>query len=231
MKSNIINMLVDSISDELDELKKELSKEYPKMELELEDWEGPLKFKTEENKDFKDLIYFEYENIPFRQTPFELTKEGKQYLIKDGDEIKVIKKKKKTVWDLAKGDHYFHLYSNGEIAERIYLDCRLETTARELGSLFLTHKDAKKEREKRKAITRVNRSIDELNDGWTPDWDNTKEDKFVIIYSNHYQKLEVALKNGIQYPTALKPVELEAVAYHIVEQHEDDLKLIFEVEE
>ena len=105
-----------------------------------------------------------------------------------------------------------------------------------LGLLLETEEEAKKERDKSLAIVRVNDRIDELNEGWEPTWErNSKEDKLMIVY-HHYDAwdclkgFDCVIASFSEHPTVIKYIKSEKKAKQIIEEMEEDLKLIFVVE-
>lgn len=225
MKTKIRQEVEKLVNQELNELKQELEKEYPNMKFEVDDFELVGENKTSAftviKFDFEDMEYIRY-NV---QDPIK-------NLVKfDSNEITVIKQKRKTVWDLEVGDTYYSIDKLGFLCPLVWDNDAYDEFNLETGNAFMTNEEAEKERYKRKAIVRVNRSIDELNDGWTPDWNDMRQEKHYIFFDNQVDEFQIHLYRQVQIQGIIKHAKSVDIAIQIAEKHEDDLKLIFEVEE
>ena len=94
---------------------------------------------------------------------------------------------------------------------------------------FQTEKEAIKERDKRLAIVRVNDKILELNEWWKPDWNDFNEDKYCIIYRNNMKLFCCEVSNYIKNTSNISYMKSEEVAKQIIKEHQEDLKLIFDI--
>lgn len=92
---------------------------------------------------------------------------------------------------------------------------------------FQTEKEARKERDKRLAIVRVNDAILYLNEWWKPDWKDDYEEKYSIIYE--CDGFSIASNTYSQRDLSISYMKSEEVADKIIKEHQEDLKLIFDI--
>ena len=59
----------------------------------------------------------------------------------------------------------------------------------EQGHIFKTEQEAKRERDKRALLTRFRQFRDKCNGDWKPDWKDTEEKKYWILFKNNSSKL------------------------------------------
>ncbi len=94
---------------------------------------------------------------------------------------------------------------------------------------FQTEKEAIKERDKRLAIVRVNDAILSLNEWWKPDWKDDYEEKYSIIYERNYDGFSIACNTYSQRDLSISYMKSEEIADKIIKEHQEDLKLIFDI--
>lgn len=94
---------------------------------------------------------------------------------------------------------------------------------------FQTEKEAIKERDKRLAIVRVNDAILSLNEWWKHDWKDDYEEKYSIIYECKYDGFLIANNSYSQRDLSISYMKSEEIAEQIIKEHQEDLKLIFDI--
>lgn len=94
---------------------------------------------------------------------------------------------------------------------------------------FQTEKEAIKERDKRLAIFRVNDAILSLNEWWKPDWKDDYEEKYSIIYEYQYNSFSIANNSYTKRDLSISYMKSEEIADKIIKEHQEDLKLIFDI--
>lgn len=96
--------------------------------------------------------------------------------------------------------------------------------------IFKTEEEAQFYLDKQEFITKVNDRIDELNDGWTPDWNSNLSIKYLIVsLSNAFHK-EIQVENtvSIKFQNILNYMKSRQIAEQIISEFKDDLlKYIF----
>ena len=93
---------------------------------------------------------------------------------------------------------------------------------------YETEKEAIKERDKRLAIVRVNDAILSLNEWWKPDWKDDEE-KYSIVYEREYDGFAIANNTYSQRDLSISYMKSEEIADKIIKEHQEDLKLIFDI--
>ena len=93
---------------------------------------------------------------------------------------------------------------------------------------YETEQEAIKERDKRLAIVRVNDAILSLNEWWKEDWKDDEE-KYSIIYEREYDGFAIANNTYSQRDLSISYMKSEEIADKIIKEHQEDLKLIFDI--
>lgn len=94
---------------------------------------------------------------------------------------------------------------------------------------YETEKEAIKERDKRLAIFRVNDAILSLNEWWKEDWNNRWQEKWYIVYNNEKKLFESSYNLYTNEWTFLSGIKSREIAKQIIKEHQEDLKLIFDI--
>ena len=153
----------------------------------------------------------------------DLTREEREDLKKQLDWYE---EKPKTIWDMKDWDSYYVIDFEWDILSYSY-DTTYADDVVSTWSSFLTREEAAKELSKRKAIVRINKRIDELNDWWIPDLGICY--KYNICYDLYAKcyKLDFAMykKRAI----IIKFMKTEEIAEEIIKEYKNDLDIIFDI--
>ena len=95
--------------------------------------------------------------------------------------------------------------------------------------VYKTVEEAKKALERQKSIIRVNDRIDELNEGWEPDFGRDNMERNHYIESDSYGQFCTNWDRSSTRPMAINYCKSNVVAEQIIRECEADLKVIFEV--
>ena len=98
-----------------------------------------------------------------------------------------------------KGNTYWTLIStDNEVSPLTWDDDPYENNLWQLGNVYHTKEQAEEALTKRQMRTEILRRIEELNDGWTPDWTDGNQSKYYLCYIN---SIGFVVHNyfGIQY--------------------------------
>ena len=123
----------------------------------------------------------------------------------------------------SKGDTYYALTPWGKIEEIFAHDNKVRPNT------YKTYEEAKKAYNKTVALEKVKRRIKELQGDWEPDWSDDDERKFYIIYHYTNRSFRSVDWNITQYSTLIPYMENEQIAVTIINEMEDELKLIFDI--
>ncbi len=112
-----------------------------------------------------------------KQQALEKIKELEKYI----EEIKE-KEETKNIWEITEDNFKGYWYLGGNNIKSFYSYAAFEVD-RLVNNAFLTEKDARKELEKRKAITRVMKWKHENGMNFEPDWEDYNEEKYLPFYN------------------------------------------------
>lgn len=144
-------------------------------------------------------------------------------------QLEEYKEENKTVWDLKEWDEYCRIDGEGDVSCGPRDDYWADRDRLNIWNVFVTAEEAKKEVEKRKAIVKVNKKIDELNDGWTPDWEDNKEPMRNIYYDFDNKAYWIARNKSISKSLSLNYIKSRNDAKYIIENMEEELNIIFNI--
>ena len=92
--------------------------------------------------------------------------------------------KQKTVIDypFEESEEYWGLDIDGELIFDRWTGCKYDEDCFEVGNMFKTAQEAKKERDKRILLTRFRQFRDKCNGDWKPDFEDCEADKYSIHF-------------------------------------------------
>ena len=152
-----------------------------------------------------------------------ITLNGKKYV----EYIEPEKKEYKR-WRAEKWEYYYRIKNDGSIDDiQEELD-NIDYWVYNIGNYYQTEEEATKERYKRLAIVRVNDAILSLNEWWKPDWKDDEE-KYSIIYERKYDGFAIANNSYTKRDLSISYMKSEEIADKIIKEHQEDLKLIFDI--
>lgn len=85
-------------------------------------------------------------------------------------ELEVEKQKTAIDYPFEKSEEYWGLDIDGELIFDRWIGCKYDEDCFEVGNIFKTAQEAKKERDKRALLTRFRQFRDKCNGDWKPDW-------------------------------------------------------------
>ena len=89
-------------------------------------------------------------------------------------ELEVEKQKTVIDYSFEESEEYWGLDIDGELIFDRWTGCKYDEDCFEVGNMFKTAQEAKKERDKRILLTRFRQFRDKCNGDWKPDLNNTK---------------------------------------------------------
>ena len=118
------------------------------------------------------------------------------------------------------GDEYYYYTSTGTVCKNTAGDYELKV------NVFKTRDEAKEAYNKAVAVEKIKRRIIELQGDWKPNWTDTGEEKFCIMY-DHIKKLFITdCWYMTEHYQLLPYMENKTIAATIMNEMEDELKLI-----
>lgn len=153
-----------------------------------------------------------------------ITLNGKKYV----EYIEPEKKEYKR-WRVGYNEKYFSINFYWEPVRYVDTNSDLDNYLYSEWRYFETEKEAIKESDKRLALVRVNDAILSLNEWWKEDWNNRGQEKWWIAYNNDNKFFESGFNTYFIEWNLLLKIKSEEIAKKIIEEHEEDLKLIFDI--
>lgn len=102
-------------------------------------------------------------------------------------------KPKKKVWKPEKGETYWIVVGDGNIARQIWFENARDLNYWKIGNCFRTREEAVFHREKLIVTAALQRFADEHNE--EIDWKDSKQDKYIIVYCCNTKELVVVCAN------------------------------------
>ena len=122
----------------------------------------------------------------------------------------------------SKGDRYYCFTPTGEVySNAVYLNVLRV-------NVFKTHKEAIKAYNKTVAVEKIKRRLLELQGDWKPDF-NSDSSKHIIFYNYNNNRFESSIHSKVKFSSSIPYMENKEIALTIVNEMEDELKLIFDI--
>ena len=135
--------------------------------------------------------------------------------------------------ELNKLEVYKHFPSEGDVYyfyNFVGTVCRNIATSDDLRvNMFKSKEEADNAYNKAVAVEKVKRRIIELQGDWKPDWTDNDERKFYILYHHTNKSFRSVDWVTTQYNTSIHYMKDLKIAKTIIEEMEDELKLIFDI--
>ncbi len=131
-------------------------------------------------------------------------------------------------WRAEKWVDYYSIVSNWEIYLSQHDNFEINDLRYNIGNYYQTEQEAIKERDKRLAIVRVNDAILSLNEWWKHDFVKYNN-KYMVYYDNYEYTFSVGSYCYSSGSFAISYMKSEEVAKQIIKEHQEDLKLIFDI--
>lgn len=156
-----------------------------------------------------------------------------QITLENGEKITISQEKYKELvkpaapWRASIGEHYCYVNGFG-VHYWTENNDECDNYHWEIGNYFRTVAEAEAYRERQLAIGRVKRAVQKANESWEPDWSDFNQHKYEICYDHEIKEF------GCNLWTCSEPhspflMRNEDAVKNIIENHENDLKLIWGV--
>jgi hypothetical protein len=101
------------------------------------------------------------------------------------------------------------------------------------GNLFATKQEAQDHLNWLKARARLINKIKLLNDGWTPDWDNVKQPKYIFYYNHVSKRISISwqINSLIQMIPSNLFLKSRELGDQLIKENPDDIKTYLGVKE
>lgn len=94
---------------------------------------------------------------------------------------------------------------------------------------YKTREEAVKAYNKAIALEKIKRKLLELQGDWNPDWTDVDEEKFCIMYYHNKKRFVSHCRYNTQSDTSFPYMKNVQISLTIIEEMEDELKLIFDI--
>lgn len=128
------------------------------------------------------------------------------------------------------GEWCFYIAVNGDILTETWNNDAFDMDLLKMGNCYRTREEAIYERDRRKAIVELWDIADELNDGWVPDWRNSCQGGYHIIWDCCNECGGAIFRWGAQGSTELPYFKSRELTEQAADRlGEEKLKMIFRV--
>lgn len=128
-------------------------------------------------------------------------------------------------WRATKGETYNTIGNCGTLQLTKFNDQEDDYTYA-TGNYFKTDERAEAYMEYLLAVTKINDEIREMNEGWIPDWSNTGEEKYHILYDHNHQVYVVDHNRYFSTLLVLIYCQTKYIAEYIIDSFQDELNII-----
>ena len=112
-------------------------------------------------------------------------------------ELEIEKAKAEIECPFEERERYFVLCNDGSVSSDCWEDDDCELDQLSQGNMFKTKEEAECERDRRNLLTRFRQFRDKCNGDWKPDFENSREDKYSIMF--HYKSRKLKIANSGDY--------------------------------
>lgn len=153
----------------------------------------------------------------------EINEDQIRQLLKDHPEL--LEKKSGKPWRAKKGEYYYIVDSCGYVCEEYEDGDRADDYHYLTSNYFKTKEEAEAYKARQEAIGRVRHKILKLNDGDYKDSDN----RYWVILARNNSLMSSSGTMDAYYALTLPYIASRQIAEQIIEDHEADLKIIFNI--
>lgn len=104
-------------------------------------------------------------------------------------ELEIEKAKTEIECPFEERERYFVLCNDGRVSSDCWEDYDCELDQLSQGNIFKIKEEAENERDKRALLTRFRQFRDKCNGDWKPDWKDTDEEKYWILFKHKSSEL------------------------------------------
>ena len=123
----------------------------------------------------------------------------------------------------SKGDIYYYHTSIGILGNTIATDDNLKINT------YKTREEAVKAYDKAIAVEKIKRRLLELQGDWRSNFDDDCS-KLVIFYNYNNIRFECSTHTKVKFPLLIPYIKTSEIAKTIINEMEDELKLIFDIQ-
>ena len=122
------------------------------------------------------------------------------------------------------GDYYYVSESGDiDLVEDVFHDIDYEGLYLR-GLAFKTKEEAEKYDKERILLFKLHKWAEEYNEGWTPNWEDIKEEKWTVMYHNECEEFEIYENYRYREFLKLPYFESEEIAELFIKEFGDEIK-------
>lgn len=142
-------------------------------------------------------------------------------------ELEIEKQKTEIESPLEDDEEYWFVTTEGAIRANWWSNSKLETMYYKQGNVFKTREEAEKEADRRELLTRFRQFRDQCNGDWKPDFENSWEDKYSIMFHYKSRKLKIANSGDYDNFRPFSYFKNESDTQRAIELFGDEIKRLF----
>ena len=128
-------------------------------------------------------------------------------------------------------EDYYCLENDGTISKKWWSNNTFDKKRFRQGNIFKSEEEAERERDKRILLTRFRQFRDECNWRWKPDFENSWEDKYSIMFHYKSRKLKIANSGDYDNFRPFSYFKNESDAHRAIQLFGDEIKRLYVEEE
>ena len=146
-------------------------------------------------------------------------------------ELEVEKQKTVIDYPFEKSEEYWGLDIDGELIFDRWIGCKYDEDCFEVGNMFKTAQEAKKERDKRILLTRFRQFRDKCNGDWKPDFKDNNSQKNYISFNHNDNMMKIYSYSNLEEFNLFGYFKNGSDAKRAIELFGDEIKRLFVEEE
>ena len=127
------------------------------------------------------------------------------------------------------GTYWFYNQNTQEESCRVEDRFEMAELHYNIGNYFKTQQEAIDYQKKLLAIGKITRAINELNDGWEPDWSRDSQPKHCLFWSGNNKRFVVDFSRVNIHAFQVPFMRSINIANQIIKDYEPELRIIFNV--
>lgn len=146
-------------------------------------------------------------------------------LVLTDEQEKAIEQKKYGRQRAVINENYHYIDdSDGDVCEDMEYGYEVDNYRFSIGNYYLTREEAQKAKRIQISIVKINDRIDELNEGWIPDWSDSNQLKHSIIF---YNTIDVDIFYTYSHMSKINALKSEEASKNIISEFKEELEEIF----
>ena len=121
-------------------------------------------------------------------------------------------------------DHYYYVDEGGDIKRAFIFNETWVEKVYQNGLIFKTEEEAEKYYKERILLFKMHKWAEEHNEGWPPNWEDIKEEKWSVMYDDKNKELETYVNYKKQDFLKLPYFKSEEIAQQFIEEFGEEIK-------